>query len=187
MNKMKILLVDDQISSLIVLEQILEDLNAILLKATSAQEALRILMKDNIDCILLDVCMPDMDGFEFLKTLHNAPTHSNIPVIMVTGKIFSDNETLRGYQYGAVDFLLKPLDSSVVRRKVGFFIQQAIRIRRIESLEGQLSALESDIISPVETMLNNELTTSSCQTNLTQILVKLKNLNQLWEEINHAR
>lgn len=146
----KILLVDDQLSSLIAIEQILEGLDTKILKATSGKEALMIMLKESVDCILLDVSMPDMDGFEFLNTLRSAPAHANIPVIMVTGKIFSENESLRAYQHGAVDYLLKPLDSEIVYRKVSFIVRQAERIRAIESMAAIMKNFNSDVLAPLK-------------------------------------
>jgi DNA-binding response OmpR family regulator len=148
----KILLVDDQLSSLIAIEQLLEELDAKIFKATSAKEALFIMLKESIDCILLDVSMPDMDGFEFLKTLRSAPAHAGIPVIMVTGKIFSENESLRAYQYGAVDYLLKPLDSETVYRKVSFIVQQATRIRAVDGMAKIMKNFNRDVCQPLKKM-----------------------------------
>jgi response regulator RpfG family c-di-GMP phosphodiesterase len=82
MEPVQILAVDDQISSLLALDEVLTGINANFIKATSAKEALLIMLKKPIDCVLLDVSMPDMDGFDFLKTLHNAPAHAKIPVLM---------------------------------------------------------------------------------------------------------
>lgn len=156
-----ILLVDDQLSSLIAIEQILEELDAHIVKAMSAKEALRIMLTENVDCILLDVSMPEMDGFDFLSTLRTAPAHRNIPVIMVTGKIFSENESLRAYQHGAVDYLLKPLDSEIVFRKVSFIVQQAERIRAIDAMAAIMKNFETDVLTPLKNNLLNKSTATS--------------------------
>lgn len=183
MNQIQILAVDDHISSLLALKDILTDVNAHLIKATSAKEALIIMLNKTIDCVLLDVSMPDMDGFEFLKTLHSAPAHAKIPVIMVTGKIFSENETLMAYKYGAVDFLLKPLDPEIVYRKVSFIVQQAQRIKSIRGVEEQLRKLENDIIQPLEKLAPAGALEPE-QIGLADVLQKLKELDMAWKGVN---
>lgn len=187
MHITNILLVDDQLSSLLSLEEILDNLEANLIKASSGKKALLLMLEHDIDCILLDVSMPGMDGFEFLKTLQSGPAHAKIPVIMVTGKIFSENETLRAYKYGAVDFLLKPLDSEVVYRKVSFFVEQAQKIKSLGRLEEQLNALRVDIIKPLEELqLHMNKNTASLpepslhSTGLNQALKHLSLLSQEW-------
>lgn len=174
-----VLIVDDQLSGLISLDDILSSLSDVeILKASSAKAAMKILLEQDIDCILLDVAMPVMDGFEFLKTLQHAPAHANIPVIMVTGKIFSENETLRAYSYGAVDFLLKPLDSQVVYRKVGFIVAQARRMKFLSSIEGQLNTLRSTVIQPLQTITNS--LDKAQQEPLDMALTTLNSLDETW-------
>ena len=182
MSPVQILAVDDQISSLIALEDVLSDIDANLIKATSAKEALLVLLQKNIDCVLLDVSMPEMDGFEFLKTIRNAPAHAKIPVIMITGKIFSENETLRAYKYGAVDFLLKPLDSETVFRKVDFIVQQARQIKSIQSLKNELDSIDYTILKPLTTLLNIPTLLPEQQNILTESVNQITNLHKLWRE-----
>ncbi|MFK7862176.1 MAG: two-component system response regulator [Granulosicoccus sp.] len=177
-------MVDDQISSLLALEDILSGIDARFIKATSAKEALLVLMKNTIDCVLLDVSMPEMDGFEFLQTLRSAPAHVKIPVIMVTGKIFSENETLKAYQYGAVDFLLKPLDRETVYRKVSFIVQQAQRIKSIEHIETHLNRLDKDLVQPLCTLTKDVENEAHRQT-LSDIAQTAKDLHSAWKEISN--
>lgn len=187
MNSIQILAVDDQITSLIAIEDILSGINANVIKATSAKEALLIMIKQPIDCILLDVSMPEMDGFEFLKTVRNAPAHSKIPVIMVTGKIFSENETLKAYKFGAVDFLLKPLDPETVYRKVDFIVQQSRRIKSIDYIEKELSRLDEDIITPLKQATEQLSQNPAIQSNLASITDKLKTLQSAWKVARHDK
>ena len=187
MHSIKILAVDDQISSLIALEDVLDGIDANIIKVTSAKEALLIILKQSIDCILLDVSMPNMDGFEFLKTLSSAPAHSQIPVIMITGKVFSENETIKAYKFGAVDFLLKPLDPETVYRKVSFIVRQAQRIKAVKGIEKQLGSLEKDIIEPLETLLKDNVADSSQCNTLSEVAQKLKHLNDVWQVLNESK
>ncbi len=176
MNNVNILVVDDQISSLIALEEILQDIDAVVMKANSAKEALMIMLKKPIDCVLLDVSMPEMDGFEFLKTIRNAPAHKQIPVIMITGKIFSENETLKAYKFGAVDFLLKPVEAETVYRKVSFIVQQAKRIKSIEHMNSHLCNLDRDITQPLN-QLRGRLESEVDQKTVANVLERLNTLS----------
>jgi response regulator RpfG family c-di-GMP phosphodiesterase len=178
MQPVNVLLVDDQLSSLMALEDILQSLDANLVKAGSARQALRMMIEHSIDCVLLDVSMPEMDGFEFLQTLQQAPAHKAIPVIMVTGKVFSENETLRAYQYGAVDFLLKPLDTAMVFRKVSFFVNQARRIKSIEAITIHLHGVQANIIEPLQAIAN--ASESGLQTQVAPIISHLRDLQVDW-------
>ncbi len=185
MHSINILLVDDQLSGLVALEEILKTLDANLIKASSAKQALRKMMEEDINCILLDVSMPEMDGFEFLQTMSQAPAHAGIPVIMVTGKIFSENETLRAYQYGAVDFLLKPLDTEMVYRKVSFFVNQSRKIKCLTSLEGNLKNISSDFVDPLKKIQSSvpELSKPALQ----DVINKLLGLHKTWRSFNNEK
>jgi len=187
MPSINVLLVDDQLSSLVVLETILETLDATLIKTGSARQALRAMLECKVDCILLDVSMPEMDGFEFLQTLKEAPAHASIPVIMVTGKVFSENETLRAYQYGAVDFLIKPLDSEMVFRKVSFFVQQARRIRCLDAIDQQLQQLEEDMIEPLERLKDSLGKKTSAKDLLDGVTGKLRGLKDDWLTLKNVK
>ena len=187
MRDIQILAVDDQISSLLALEDILDSINARLIKTSSAKAALMILLKEPIDCILLDVSMPGMDGFEFLKTLHSAPAHAKIPVLMITGKIFSENETLKAYKLGAVDFLLKPLDPQTVYRKVSFIVQQAQRINSIRSMEVHLNQLQMLMIAPLEAMIKAQGKDELHNAPLIELLDKLQAMQNEWSHIKHVK
>jgi response regulator RpfG family c-di-GMP phosphodiesterase len=187
MSSIRILAVDDQISSLIALEDVLTSIDAQFIKATSAKEALLIMLKQSIDCILLDVSMPEMDGFEFLKTLRNAPNHAAIPVIMITGKIFSENETLKAYKFGAVDFLLKPLEPETVYRKVSFIVQQARRINAVSGVEQQLTSLEKNMLNPLEAMLVDDKTSLEQQARLSEVIQALKHLHTTWKGLSDGK
>lgn len=199
MSSIQILAVDDQISSLIALEDILSSINAKILKATSAKEALLIMIRQPIDCILLDISMPEIDGFEFLKTLRNAPAHSQIPVIMITGKVFSENETLKAYKMGAVDFLLKPLDPESVYRKVDFIVRQTRRIKSIDYIEKELNRLEQDITTPLQKLSESvsqlpseekisvgEKTTNAISV-LHDVIGKVTALQAAWKDVHNDK
>ena len=119
----KILMVDDQPANLVSLEALLEEEDRELIKATSGPDALKILLKDDISLVLLDVQMPGMDGFEVAELMRQRKDTQAIPIIFVTAISKEDKYVFRGYQVGAVDYLFKPLDPVILQSKVNFFLQ----------------------------------------------------------------
>ncbi len=116
-----ILLVDDKEENLISLESILEGGKRNILKAKSGNDALKIAFEEEIALILLDVQMPEMDGFEVARLLKENPKTKEIAIIFVTAISKEERFTLQGYEEGAVDYLHKPLDINIVKAKVGVF------------------------------------------------------------------
>ena len=118
---LNILLVDDKEENLISLESILDDPNRNLIKAHSGNEALKVAFENEIAVILLDVQMPEMDGFEVARILKENPKTKDIAVIFVTAISKEEKYMLQGYEEGAVDYLQKPVDVNIVKAKVGVF------------------------------------------------------------------
>lgn len=119
----KLLLVDDQPANLVSLEAILDDDDRVLIKANSGSEGLKILLKEDISLVLLDVQMPGMDGFEMAELMRQRKDTQAIPIIFVTAISKEKQYVFRGYQVGAVDYLFKPLDPVILQSKVNFFLQ----------------------------------------------------------------
>src|SRR5271165_4383697 len=131
-DTVKLLLVDDSPENLVALEATLEAPGQQLVKATSGIEALRYLLEDDFAAILLDVRMPDMDGFETATLIRSRKRSRNTPILFLTG--YKNEEHLfRGYDLGAVDFLFKPIVPEVLQSKVAVFVElsrNAILLRR---------------------------------------------------------
>jgi len=119
---MKILLVDDNPENLISLEATLESLGQALVLARSGMEALRYLLEDDFAAILLDVKMPDMDGFQTAELIRARKRSRHTPILFLTG-YKNDEHLFRGYDLGAVDFLFKPIVPEILRSKVGVFVE----------------------------------------------------------------
>jgi len=120
--KVKLLLVDDSRENLVALEATLEGLGQELVTATSGIEALRYLLEDDFAAILLDVRMPDMDGFETATMIRSRKRSRSTPILFLTG--YKNEEHLfRGYDLGAVDFLFKPIVPEVLQSKVAVFVE----------------------------------------------------------------
>ena len=120
--KVDILLVDDEPGNLLALEALLEPLGQNLLRAQSGEEALRLVLKHNPALILLDVRMPGMDGFETARMIRQREQSRHTPIIFLTGVVTEMASAFRGYEVGAVDYLIKPLVPEVLRSKVAVFV-----------------------------------------------------------------
>jgi CheY-like chemotaxis protein len=146
-----ILLVDDREENLLALEAILGSLGHRLLRASSGQQALKHLLTEDVSLILLDVQMPDMDGYETAAHIKSRPLTQDIPIIFLTAIDREAHQAYRGYAAGAVDFLAKPFDPWVLRAKVEVFVRLQSERRDLqhhtESLRRSLAALDSDALS----------------------------------------
>src|SRR5579863_8358133 len=121
-DRVKILLVDDNPENLVSLEASLESLGQTLVLARSGMEALRYLLDDDFAAILLDVKMPDMDGFQTAELIRARKRSRHTPILFLTG-YKNDEHLFRGYDLGAVDFLVKPIVPEILRSKVGVFVE----------------------------------------------------------------
>ena len=121
-ERVKILLVDDTPENLVSLEAALDGLGEELVLARSGMEALRFLLEDDFAAILLDVKMPDMDGFQTAELIRSRKRSRHTPILFLTG-YKSDEHLFRGYDLGAVDFLFKPIVPEILRSKVGVFVE----------------------------------------------------------------
>jgi signal transduction histidine kinase len=133
-----ILLVDDQPARLLTYETILADLGQNLVRATSGRTALEHLMKEEFAVVLLDVSMPDMDGFEVARMIQGHPRFEHTPIIFVTGVHMSDLDELKGYKLGAVDYVQVPLVPEILRSKVAVLVELYTRRRELQALNADL-------------------------------------------------
>jgi PAS domain S-box-containing protein len=127
-----ILLVDDQPAKLLTYEAILADMGENLIKANSGREALDCLLRTEIAVVLVDVCMPELDGFELTSMIRNHPRFQRTAVILVSGLFTEDVDRLKGYVSGAVDYVSVPIIPEILRAKVSVF---ADLFRKTEALE----------------------------------------------------
>jgi signal transduction histidine kinase len=143
MDKVNILLVDDQPSKLLSYQAVLEELGENLVLARSGREALQALLKHDFALVLLDVVMPEMDGFETATLIRERPRLKDTPIIFLTAYGASDLERLKGYQMGAVDFVFAPVVPEILRAKVSVFVElyrQRLELAEInEQLRGEIA------------------------------------------------
>src|SRR5512142_3273652 len=117
-DQVNILMVDDQLAKLLSYEAILADVGANLIKATSAREALGHLLKTEIAIVLMDVSMPEMDGFELAEMIRQHPRYQKTAIIFVSAVHLTELDRLKGYEVGAIDYIPVPVIPEILRAKV---------------------------------------------------------------------
>src|SRR5438270_11125084 len=137
-DKVNILLVDDQPAKLLSYETILTELGETLIKAASAREALEQLLKHEIAVILVDVCMPELDGFQLAAMIRDHPRFQKTAIILISAIHLTDVDRLRGYEMGAVDYVPVPVVPEVLRAKVKVFAELYRKTRQLETLNHEL-------------------------------------------------
>src|ERR1051325_5499908 len=118
-----ILLVDDRMENLLALEATLSYLDQNLVKANSGREALKLLLDHDFALILMDVHMPDLDGFETAALIRQREKSQNIAIIFLTAMNKGEGQVFRGYSLGAVDYIFKPFEPEILKAKVAVFIE----------------------------------------------------------------
>ena len=137
-DKVNILMVDDQPAKLLSYEVILKELGENLIKATSGKEALEQLLKNEIAVVLMDVSMPDIDGFELAEMIREHPRYQRTAIIFISAVHLSDVDRIKGYQRGAVDYISVPVIPELLRAKVSVFAELHRKTRQLETLNQQL-------------------------------------------------
>jgi PAS domain S-box-containing protein len=140
-RKANILLVDDQPNNLIALEAMLGDLGHNLVRAESGTKALKALLDEEFALILLDVQMPDMDGFETAALIRERERSRRTPIIFVTALSRSETNVFKGYSLGAVDYLFKPIIPEILRSKVAVFVDLYFKTEEIQEQTQELRRL----------------------------------------------
>jgi len=137
-----ILMVDDRRENLLALEAILEPLGLRLVSVTSGTEALKELLLGDFACMLLDVQMPELDGFELATLIKQRKRSQHIPIVFVTALSKEDTHVYRGYSAGAVDYIFKPIDPDVLRSKVTVFVELWVKNRQLQEQAAKLHERE---------------------------------------------
>src|SRR5580698_1575678 len=137
-DRVNILMVDDQPGKLLSYEAILGELGENLIKAKSGKEALECLLKCDIAVILMDVSMPEIDGFEVAEMIRHHPRFQKTAIIFISAVHLTDLDRLKGYERGAVDYISVPIIPDLLRAKVSVFAELHRRARQLESLNEEL-------------------------------------------------
>jgi len=145
-----VLVVDDIDANLVALEALLQGLGCEVVLANSGDQALRQLLKHDFAVALLDVQMPDMDGYEVAQHARQNPATRDVPIIFVTAMHNTEATALRGYGSGAVDFLFKPVDPEILRSKVRVFLELYAGRRLLRAANLKLEARNSQLATLAE-------------------------------------
>ena len=137
-GRVNILLVDDQLGKLLSYEVILQDIGENLLKARSGTEALELLLKHEVAVVLVDVCMPELDGFELAAMIREHPRCQKTAIIFISAIHLTDVDRLKGYEMGAVDYVPVPVVPEVLRAKVKIFAELYRKTRELQQLNSEL-------------------------------------------------
>lgn len=143
-GRLNILLVDDQPAKLLTYEVILRELGENLLTANSAREALEILLKNEVAVVLVDVYMPETDGFELARMIREHPRFQQTAIIFISAILLTEVDRLRGYEMGAVDYVPVPVIPEVLRAKVRVFLDLYRKTRELEHLNRDLERLVTE-------------------------------------------
>src|ERR1700726_1932437 len=137
-DKVNVLLVDDQPAKLLSYEVILQELGENLIKTASAREAFECLLKNDVAVVLVDVCMPELDGFQLAAMIREHPRFQKTAIIFISAIQVTDVDRLRGYEMGAVDYVPVPVVPAVLRAKVKIFAELYRKTRQLERLNAEL-------------------------------------------------
>src|SRR5207248_9565306 len=150
-EKVNVLLVDDQPAKLLAYEVILRDLGENLIKAASAREALEHLLRTEVAVVLVDVCMPELDGFQLAAMIRDHPRFQKTAIIFISAIHLTDVDRLRGYEMGAVDYVPVPVVPEVLRAKVKVFAELYRKTRQLETLNHELERRVAERTAELET------------------------------------
>src|SRR5271169_3288994 len=143
-EKVNILMVDDQPAKLLSYEVMLGGLSENLIKAISAKEALEVLLKNDVAVVLMDVSMPELDGFQLAAMIRQHPRFQRTAIIFVSAVHLTDLDQLKGYEHGAVDYISVPVVAQLLRAKVRVFADLHRKTRQLEALNRGLEQRVSE-------------------------------------------
>ncbi len=162
-DRVNILMVDDQPAKLLSYEVMLGELDENLIKASSAKEALELLLKNDVAVVLMDVSMPEVDGFELANMIRQHPRFQKTAIIFISAVHLTDVDRLKGYQQGAVDYISVPVIPELLRAKVSVFSELHRKTRQLQTLNRELERRVEERTEELETrsqtlqQLNREL------------------------------
>lgn len=184
MEKVNILLVDDKPENLVALEAVLEEEALNLVKANSGNEALSLLLDHDFALVLLDVQMPEMDGYEVAQLMRGNEKFEAIPIVFVTAISQEQKNIFKGYSSGAVDFLFKPIDPDILKSKVNVFVELYKQRGKIKQSAGKLEKINTELEKKSEELqvAHNQLKEATAQIVLSE---RLSALGELTGGISH--
>ncbi len=152
-SPINILMVDDQPDKLLSYETILADLGENLIRANSGKEALELLLRKEISVLLVDVCMPELDGFELASMIRSHPRFQKTAIILVSSVMVEDAHRLKGYDSGAMDYVSVPIIPEILRAKVAIFADLYRKTEALEKLNRELEQRVAERTAQIEISL----------------------------------
>jgi signal transduction histidine kinase len=177
--EIKLLVVDDREDNLFSIETILEKDNYVIRKASSGREALKILLKEyDFTLILMDVQMPDLNGFETAALIYESNRLKRIPIIFITANDHGEESIFKGYQLGGVDYIYKPINPDLLRAKVAVFVELYKKNMELVIQEQKLTIANKKLETEIEERKASEKKISMLNKQLTENIFQLKLTNQ---------
>ena len=189
-EKPKVLIVDNRPENLTALRAALESPDYTITECLSGNEAIKLVFDDNFDVILLDVHMPDLDGFQTAEIIRSRPKGQFIPLIFVTAQYLDEPSSIRGYNLGAVDYIMTPFRPETLQKKVEFFIKYGPKLREeqhkkdFEIIYGKFHTVFKELINPLwSILLNVQLLKKFSEKDKEKLLLSL---NKKLDALEHA-
>jgi signal transduction histidine kinase len=175
----KILLVDDREDNLFSMETLLEPDGYQFVKANSGRQALKILLTEfDFALILMDVKMPNLNGFETAALIYERDKLKHIPIIFITANNFGEENIFKGYRTGAVDYIYKPVNSELLRAKVGVFIDIYKKNQRLIVQEQKLKAINKNLETEINERKSSEERVMELNRQLLENIARLESANK---------
>jgi signal transduction histidine kinase len=182
----RILLVDDQPDNLLSAEAVLESLGEEIVKAESGREALRQLLEHDFAVIVLDVMMPDMDGFETAALIRERERSRHTPIIFLTALGRGEEHIRRGYTVGAVDYITKPFVPEILRTKVSVFVELHRKTALLQQQSQQLERQNSELQEAIQRSWRAEEEIKALNRHLERRVAELDDLNRELEAFSYT-
>jgi signal transduction histidine kinase len=175
----KILLVDDREDNLMAIESILSQDGYVFVKASSGREALKVLLNEyDFALILMDVKMPNLNGFETASLIYEREKLKHIPIIFITAHSYGDENVFKGYRAGAVDYIYKPINPDLLRAKVSVFVDLYRKNHQLIAQEQKLIAINRNLEAEIAERKNSEEKVKALNLQLLQNIDKLEAANK---------
>jgi signal transduction histidine kinase len=177
--EIKLLLVDDREDNLFSIEAVLQRDGYILRKANSGRAALKALLKEqDFTLILMDVQMPDLNGFETATMIYEREKLRHIPIIFITAHDYSDENIFKGYQMGGVDYIYKPVNPDLLRAKVGVFVELYKKTHQLMAQEQRLKSVNQNLQIEIQERTLSEQKVNLLNQQLMENILQLKATNE---------